>query len=649
MIVLVFSIMISVIGTRCVLFWFASLFPPASEDDIDYYEALGVSRRASKEAIRKAYKKKSLALHPDKILQRGGNPDDYRKEYQGIQEAHAVLCDDKKRQTYNLVNRSTTRYKFLTEDGAIASAYENLVKSSCQQKSRLVLLLAILMGILLFQPILVCAKINQDLEGDGPLEDNGWVLILTPWWLLNLLYLMGSAVVVLFMGCDLVVLVKFIETLCWVVGQVVLALRWDETLMADYVLIFIPIYVALVLRWLGRYLTMRRMTRDILQMITMEKLEEELGKSYQDLTEEEKEDLTKQFIIVHVPPDAEISESPDDDFVQLSPEYHQAMETYYQAFAGIATGMLFGIPIMVMIVLKVDEHYTGSWWIVFIPVWVYFGVQLLWNCYSCCCSTAGEEVVIMPSDTPGEEGGGGEEEVENADERLKGSGGGFVEATSPINEFNNKAEMKEVKKETPAYDDGVQPVSRAPAPPLYAAAPPAAASTEQATSDGVEETKLDEDYMDEEAFNEFQQAYEQAEANAVEAQAKAGSNMCGLLFQLMMMCLIVGKLQGAVPNHNDNVGYNAFWVLFPILLVAGCTLCCWACLIYSAGLESLDNLVERAAGSTQDEEAPPPPTEPQEPQEPAVPTPSKLTVSQADQPVETQSNVGGFYDDDGLD
>jgi preprotein translocase subunit Sec63 len=69
------------VGTRCVLFWFVALLPPESDDDIDYYETLGVPRNATKEDIRKAYKKKSLSLHPDKIIQRGGNPDDHRKEY----------------------------------------------------------------------------------------------------------------------------------------------------------------------------------------------------------------------------------------------------------------------------------------------------------------------------------------------------------------------------------------------------------------------------------------------------------------------------------------------------------------------------------------------------------------------------------------
>lgn len=40
-------------------------------DNTEYYEILGIETSANQEAIKKAYKKTSLNLHPDKLIQRG--------------------------------------------------------------------------------------------------------------------------------------------------------------------------------------------------------------------------------------------------------------------------------------------------------------------------------------------------------------------------------------------------------------------------------------------------------------------------------------------------------------------------------------------------------------------------------------------------
>jgi len=63
----------------------------------DYYEVLGVDRKASKEDIKKAYKKKALQFHPDK-----NESADAEEKFKEIAEAYEVLSDDNKRRNYDL-------------------------------------------------------------------------------------------------------------------------------------------------------------------------------------------------------------------------------------------------------------------------------------------------------------------------------------------------------------------------------------------------------------------------------------------------------------------------------------------------------------------------------------------------------------------
>ena len=63
----------------------------------DYYEVLGVSRDASVDDIKKAYRKSALKHHPDK------NPDNKESEekFKELSEAYAILSDPEKRNMYD--------------------------------------------------------------------------------------------------------------------------------------------------------------------------------------------------------------------------------------------------------------------------------------------------------------------------------------------------------------------------------------------------------------------------------------------------------------------------------------------------------------------------------------------------------------------
>lgn len=63
----------------------------------NYYQRLGLSRQATKEEIKKAYRKLALEFHPD----RNKSPDAHEK-FIAINEAYLILYDDEARQKYNI-------------------------------------------------------------------------------------------------------------------------------------------------------------------------------------------------------------------------------------------------------------------------------------------------------------------------------------------------------------------------------------------------------------------------------------------------------------------------------------------------------------------------------------------------------------------
>jgi len=61
----------------------------------DYYEILGVNKKANKEEIKKAFRTLAHKFHPDK---KGGDSEKFKE----INEAYSILSDDQKRQQYDM-------------------------------------------------------------------------------------------------------------------------------------------------------------------------------------------------------------------------------------------------------------------------------------------------------------------------------------------------------------------------------------------------------------------------------------------------------------------------------------------------------------------------------------------------------------------
>jgi DnaJ domain/Transmembrane Fragile-X-F protein len=330
------------------------------EEEEDFYALLGLERDASPDDIKRAYKKQSLLMHPDKLAQRGMTvTPESQARFTRMKEAYETLSDSHKRETYDAIGERGM--KWLEEPFSIdpQELAHNFAKSSVLDRSKIfAIFVAIAVSVLLL-PVLVCLHV------DGAFGPNAsWMATLVPLWIWNSF--------ITFYHCRVIMMgpiprpdhvppeewvdplpmkrryMSFGRFLLIFLFEVLAALKLDSSVPFPWFFIFLPLYL-----WEGTTLY-KKWPVARMRIVTVEDLEAALGKPFSQFTPAERELIGRRYSVV---PSAE------------SPEMEAATRLKARARHDIVKSA-FRILFVSAVVLQLDVGVSWNWWVVFLPFWI---------------------------------------------------------------------------------------------------------------------------------------------------------------------------------------------------------------------------------------------------------------------------------------
>lgn len=569
-----------------------------------------------------------------------------------MKSAYDALSDPKKRKVYDALGHQGM--DFVVNP---SHAYDphvlmgNLAKSSVLDRAKLMMLVLLFFGLVLIQPILICAKVDQMLySAGGALEESMWVVVLVPFWLFSICF--G---VVMVIGKAVLPLVQWIM---FVLGVLMLTLKWDSVIRVNYAIVFIPFYLWMALRWLGASKEMKDTRTDMSKMVTIDyiekyilnekkqdedgnDIEQQIHRTYNDLTEEERDEINETYIIVHVPPKsvapgesptAEQTMEADLDQIERSAEYQEATIRHQEAYKSIQRIVLPEIPLIIMVIIQLDMNKNWNWGLVFIPLWISMFLECCGGCYGYFCTGALAHIEVQESmaahfakqQESAHEKKESKDEADvksNADKVNENVEASKLEDSKPMTTSNSE-ETTETAKDGEATEllaksevDTAVVVE-----PLNDVKEDESKGTEvnfpeiDLVNNGAEKEDDEDEFlrnvfsMDEDTFQYYQQAEQEAESKATEAQSKAIASFCNIFFQIVFSVLFVVKLNQVYderdrPEFEGDSSFSSFWIIFPLLLVAGCTSCCCFCAIFCAGEVDTHMMSSEVATEKEEEHA----------------------------------------------
>lgn len=328
--------------------------------DNNFYALLSVESDATPEEIKRAYKRQSLQMHPDKLAQRGKTvtAQDQAK-FQRMKEAYEVLSDPHKRETYDAIGERGMKW---IEDPLSIDPQEmanNFAKSSFVDRSKIFSIFLCLAVAVLIQPLLICLQL------DGRFGDaSRWTSVLIPLWMWNSFILFYHVRVIMMgkvprpdhipeedwrdplpMRTRIISLVRF---LLFFAFEIQLALHLDGVNSYSWFWVLAPLLVLEV------FTLIRKFPDSRLTIVTLEELQSVMGKPYTEFTPEEKVMLEKVYLLV-----------PDRD----GAPYDAARKVIRGAKMEIGK-VILRLVFMLLVLIKLDRDLGWSWWVVFTPFFI---------------------------------------------------------------------------------------------------------------------------------------------------------------------------------------------------------------------------------------------------------------------------------------
>eukprot|EP00979_Chaetoceros_neogracilis_P009033 scaffold2035_cov214-Chaetoceros_neogracile.AAC.6 len=594
---------------RLLSFFFSAFFPSkesGNEDDkgATFYSALEVSTKATTDDIRKAYKKKSLQHHPDKVAQfarsQDKTPEQIQTDFVRIQEAYETLSDQSKRDAYDVLGEEGGK---MVTGGALKLDYHKLIyilaEASIVDKCKLFSMVVLAVSFPLLGPVLICAKVDATLLNTNMLTNETWVAIMAPFWIFHilvvLLALLGQAWFIT------------IQMLCIAAFEILLALKWDGKVDAKYELVLIPLFLYQALRLMDNVATVLKVEKDIARMVTMNYLERHIipvffsndengdgevsaQRSYEDLTVEEREEINQAYIIITEEPCDPMEELEDNEEESLnsvqaeikltyaianSPEFQHASTIDSFAKKSSFSCIMFRMPFLILLVLQLDGDRGWDWNIVFAPIWIEVLFQALSSCWTPCCGSnllgnRGDEsdMEIIEIDLDNEDETNVDDIEANKENEsllsIQVNGENTDEITKNSVEVVEKKDMSEsIKGNNEGLDISEPAVLEE--------------STTNMPLEPVQTKTLPAN--DDDASDQYDDFGNTNSASAGKCGAVCGS-CCNYMMLVIGLSLLVVKLNRAT-DMDDSVGYSSYWVLFPLYLYAALLLITFGCCIFA--------------------------------------------------------------------